>query len=145
MAPQEKELTTILLGRLTKTEGQKNPEAEALIRQATAEILGASYYLVQTGQGQRVLLLVHGVLRGSVDARKGYRLTIRRFRSHAITPCPDAIRAVQARAQSTGRRVRGTGERAQSRAERPARAWRARSRSRLLTARETVLINLLPI
>ena len=74
MAPQEKELTTILLGRLTKTEGQNDPEAEALIRQATAEILGASYYLVQTRRGRQVLLLVHGVLRGSVDARKGYGL-----------------------------------------------------------------------
>ncbi len=48
MTPQEKERTTILLDRLTKTEGQKDPEAEALIRQATAEIHGAPYYLVQT-------------------------------------------------------------------------------------------------
>jgi hypothetical protein len=30
------------------TEGQKDPEAEALIRQATAERHGAPYYLVQT-------------------------------------------------------------------------------------------------
>ena len=45
---QEKDLTTILLDRLNKTEGQKDPEAEALIRQATAERHGAPYYLVQT-------------------------------------------------------------------------------------------------
>jgi hypothetical protein len=48
MTPQEKDLTTILLDRLNKTEGQKDPEAEALIRQATAERHGAPYYLVQT-------------------------------------------------------------------------------------------------
>jgi len=40
---QEKDLTTILLDRLNKTEGQKDPEAEALIRQATAERHGAPY------------------------------------------------------------------------------------------------------
>jgi hypothetical protein len=48
MTPQEKDLTTILLDRLNKTEGQRDPEAEALIRQATAERHGAPYYLVQT-------------------------------------------------------------------------------------------------
>ncbi len=48
MTPQEKDLTTILLDRLNKTEGQKDSEAEALIRQATAERHGAPYYLVQT-------------------------------------------------------------------------------------------------
>jgi uncharacterized protein len=48
MTPQEKDLTTILLDRLNKTEGQKDPEAEALIRHATAERHGAPYYLVQT-------------------------------------------------------------------------------------------------
>ena len=48
MTPQEKDLTTILLDRLNMTEGQKDPEAEALIRQATAERHGAPYYLVQT-------------------------------------------------------------------------------------------------
>ena len=48
MTPQEKDLTTILLDRLSKTEGQKDPEAEALIHQATAERHGAPYYLVQT-------------------------------------------------------------------------------------------------
>ena len=48
MTPQEKDLTTILLDRLDKTEGQKDPEAEALIRQATAERHSAPYYLVQT-------------------------------------------------------------------------------------------------
>ena len=48
MTPQEKDLTTILLDRLNKTEGQKDPEAEALIHQATAERHGAPYYLVQT-------------------------------------------------------------------------------------------------
>jgi hypothetical protein len=46
--PQERDLTTILLDRLYKTEGQKDPEAEALIRQATAEPHGAPHYLVQT-------------------------------------------------------------------------------------------------
>ena len=48
MTPQEKDLTTILLDRLNKTGGQKDPEAEALIRRATAERYGAPYYLVQT-------------------------------------------------------------------------------------------------
>ena len=48
MTPQEKDLTTILLDRLNKTERQKDPEAEALIHQATAERHGAPYYLVQT-------------------------------------------------------------------------------------------------
>jgi hypothetical protein len=48
MTPQEKDLTTILLDRLNKTEGQKDPEAEALIHPATAERHGAPYYLVQT-------------------------------------------------------------------------------------------------
>jgi hypothetical protein len=48
MTPEERDLTTILLDRLNKTEGQKDPEAEALIRQATAERHGAPYYLVQT-------------------------------------------------------------------------------------------------
>src|SRR5438874_10742959 len=48
MTPQEKDLTTILLDRLNKTEGQRDPEAEALIGQATAERNGAPYYLVQT-------------------------------------------------------------------------------------------------
>lgn len=56
MTPQEKELTAILLDRLTKTEGQKDPEAEALIRQATAEIHGAPYYLVQTVLIQDLIL-----------------------------------------------------------------------------------------
>ena len=41
MTSQEKDLTTILLDRLNKTEGQKDPEAEALIRHATAERHGA--------------------------------------------------------------------------------------------------------
>jgi hypothetical protein len=35
MTPEERDLTTILLDRLNKTEGQKDPEAEVLIRQAT--------------------------------------------------------------------------------------------------------------
>jgi hypothetical protein len=48
MTPQEKDLTTILLDRLNKAGGQKDPEAGALIRQATAERYGAPYYLVQT-------------------------------------------------------------------------------------------------
>ena len=48
MTPQEKDLTTILLDRLNKTGGQKDPDAEALIRQATAERHGAPYYLVRT-------------------------------------------------------------------------------------------------
>jgi hypothetical protein len=48
MTPQEKDLTTILLDRLNKAGGQKDPEAGALIRQATAERHGAPYYLVQT-------------------------------------------------------------------------------------------------
>jgi uncharacterized protein len=48
MTPQESDLIMILLDRLKKTEGQKEPEAEALIRQAIAERHGAPYYLVQT-------------------------------------------------------------------------------------------------
>ena len=48
MTPQERDLITILLDRLNKTEGQKGSEAEALIRQATADRHGAPYYLVQT-------------------------------------------------------------------------------------------------
>jgi hypothetical protein len=49
MTPQEKELITTLLGRLKQAGGQpKDPEAEALIRQALAEQPDAPYYLVQT-------------------------------------------------------------------------------------------------
>ena len=48
MTPQERDLTTILLDRVNKTEGQKDPEAEALICQAIAERDGTPYYLVQT-------------------------------------------------------------------------------------------------
>jgi uncharacterized protein len=48
MTPHERDLTAILLDRLNKTEGQRDPEAEALIRHATAERDGAPYYLVQT-------------------------------------------------------------------------------------------------
>ena len=48
MTPQEKDPITILLDRLNKTEGQKDPEAEALICQAAADRYGAPYYLVQT-------------------------------------------------------------------------------------------------
>jgi uncharacterized protein len=49
MTPQERDLITTLLGRLKGTAGQpKDPEAEALIRQAVAEQPDAPYYLVQT-------------------------------------------------------------------------------------------------
>jgi hypothetical protein len=49
MTPQEKELITALLTRLKQAGGQpKDPEAEALIRQAIAEQPDAPYYLVQT-------------------------------------------------------------------------------------------------
>jgi uncharacterized protein len=48
MTPEERDLTTMLLDRLNKTEGQRDPEAEVLIRQATAEGDSAHYYLVQT-------------------------------------------------------------------------------------------------
>jgi hypothetical protein len=49
MTPQEKDLLTTLLARLKSTGGQpKDPEAEALIRQATAEQPDMPYYLVQT-------------------------------------------------------------------------------------------------
>jgi hypothetical protein len=38
MTPQERDLTTLLLNRLNKTEGQpKDTEAETLIRDTTAE------------------------------------------------------------------------------------------------------------
>ena len=49
MTPQERDLTTILLDRLSKTEGQpKDTEAETLIQKTTAELPGAPYSLVQT-------------------------------------------------------------------------------------------------
>lgn len=49
MTPQERDLTTILLDRLNKIEGQrKDPEAERLIRETTAERVDAPYSLVQT-------------------------------------------------------------------------------------------------
>ena len=49
MTPQERDLTTILLDRLSKTEGQpKDTEAETLIRDTNAERPDAPYSLVQT-------------------------------------------------------------------------------------------------
>jgi len=49
MTPQEKDLITTLLARLKNAGGQpKDPEADALIRQAMAEQPDAPYYLVQT-------------------------------------------------------------------------------------------------
>ena len=49
MTPQEKDLITTLLERLKGAAGQpKDPEAEALIRQAMAAQPDAPYYLVQT-------------------------------------------------------------------------------------------------
>jgi hypothetical protein len=49
MTPQETALVTTLLERLKATGGQlKDPEAEALIRQTTAEQADAAYYLAQT-------------------------------------------------------------------------------------------------
>src|SRR5271168_2244833 len=49
MTPQEKDLITTLLTRLKNAGGQpKDPEAEALIRQAMSEQPDAPYYLVQT-------------------------------------------------------------------------------------------------
>jgi hypothetical protein len=49
MTPQEKDLITQLLDRLKQAGGQpKDPEAEALIRQAVAQQPDAPYYLVQT-------------------------------------------------------------------------------------------------
>jgi len=49
MTPQEKELITTLLARLKNAGGEpKDPEADALIRQAMAEQPDAPYYLVQT-------------------------------------------------------------------------------------------------
>lgn len=49
MTPQERDLITHLLERLKQAGGQpKDPEAEALIRQATAEQPDAPYYLAQT-------------------------------------------------------------------------------------------------
>src|SRR5881227_1387961 len=48
MTPHEKALVTVLLERLKKTDSSdKDPEAETLIRQTTAE-LDAAYHLVQT-------------------------------------------------------------------------------------------------
>ena len=49
MTPQEKELLTTLLERLKNTPRQpKDPEADALIRQAAIEQPDLPYYLVQT-------------------------------------------------------------------------------------------------
>jgi hypothetical protein len=49
MVPQERDLITTLLSRLKSTAGQpKDPEADALIRQAMVEQPDAPYYLVQT-------------------------------------------------------------------------------------------------
>jgi hypothetical protein len=49
MTPQEKELITTLLARLKNVGGQpKDPEADALIRQAMIEQPDMPYYLVQT-------------------------------------------------------------------------------------------------
>src|SRR5713101_4742440 len=49
MVPQERDLITTLLARLKSTAGQpKDPEADALIRQAVTELPDAPYYLVQT-------------------------------------------------------------------------------------------------
>src|SRR5215467_13541089 len=49
MTPQEKDLITTLLARLKSAGGQpKDPEADALIRQAMTEQPDAPYYLTQT-------------------------------------------------------------------------------------------------
>ena len=48
MTPQERDLTTILLDRLKTTEGDKDTEAVALIRQMADEQYDAPYYLMQT-------------------------------------------------------------------------------------------------
>jgi len=49
MEPQERELITTLLTRLQSTRGQaKDPEADAMIRQAMTQLPDAPYYLVQT-------------------------------------------------------------------------------------------------
>jgi uncharacterized protein len=49
MTPQERDLITILLDRLNKTQGQlRNPEAETLIRGTTTGWPDAPYSLVQT-------------------------------------------------------------------------------------------------
>src|SRR6202162_6288533 len=49
MVPQERDLIPTLLARLKGASGQpKDPEADALIRQAMVEQPDAPYYLVQT-------------------------------------------------------------------------------------------------
>jgi uncharacterized protein len=49
MTPHETALVTVLLERLKKTDSpDKDPKAEALIREATAEQPDAAYRLVQT-------------------------------------------------------------------------------------------------
>src|SRR5580658_8364400 len=49
MEPQERDLITTLLTRLQSTAGQpKDPEADAMIRQAMTQMPDAPYYLVQT-------------------------------------------------------------------------------------------------
>jgi hypothetical protein len=57
MMPQEREMIATLVERLKKAEGQpKDPEAEALIRQATAAQPDAPYSLVQTALIQELSL-----------------------------------------------------------------------------------------
>jgi hypothetical protein len=49
MTPAERDLSTVLLDRLNKIEGQpRDPEAETLIRETTAVRTDASYSLLQT-------------------------------------------------------------------------------------------------
>ena len=49
MEPQERDLITTLLTRLQSASGQpKDPEADAMIRQAMTQMPDAPYYLVQT-------------------------------------------------------------------------------------------------
>jgi hypothetical protein len=52
MTPQETDLTTILLDRLSKTEGQpKDAEAETMIRKTTAELPGETEWWLQNAAG----------------------------------------------------------------------------------------------
>ena len=61
MTPAERDLTTILLDRLNKIEGQpRDPEAETLIRETMAVRTDAPYSLVQTVLNIAILLTLIG-------------------------------------------------------------------------------------
>ena len=82
MTPQEKDLLTTLLARLKGAGGQpKDPEADALIRQAMAEQPDMPYYLVQT-----VLIQVLSLVQAQILDQHGLHKVIGHIRllSHRL-------------------------------------------------------------